>query len=199
MYLGKDAATAQNIELGKVSDVGVSDGGEVYYLVEHGEKPGVRYYFTQDDVQESNGSVTVRTVSEFTDTMAKRSHLLCALSGAEVQDAKGHRLGTIDNFVASPAGALVVVETPQGTPLLGFYRDLDLTHLSKAAVLREQPPQESFDQYIDRDKREALLTKGVTCDLSRAHKKEGLLQRIRKRFRQTEEDRIISDLAEVDS
>ncbi len=199
MYLGKDAATAQNFDLGKVSDVGVSDAGDVYYLVERGEKPGVRYFFTQEDVQASNGQVTVGSVSEFTDAMAKRSHLLCALYGAEVQDTSGQRLGTIDNFVSSPAGALVVIETPQGAPLLGFYRDLDLTHLSRAAVLREQLPQESFDQYIDRDKRDALLTKGVTCDLSRAHKKEGLLQRIRKRFKQTEEDRIIADLAEVDS
>ncbi len=199
MYLGKDAETAQHAGLGKVSDVAVSDAGDVYYLVERGEKPGVRYYFIQDDVQRSNGQVTVQTAREFTDAMAKRSHLLCALYGSEVQDASGHKLGTIDNFVSSPAGALVVIETTQGTPLLGFYRDLDLTHLSKAAVLRQQPPQESFDQYVDRNNRDALLTKGTACDLSHAEKKESLLQRIRKRFRQTEEDRIIADLAEVDS
>ncbi len=199
MYIGKDAATAQNIDLGKVSDVGVSDDGEVYYLVERGEKPDVRYYFIQDDVQASNAQVTVRAVREFTDAMAKRSHLLCLLYGAEVHDASGNRLGTIDNFVSSPAGPLVVIETAQGAPLLAFYRDLDLSHLSKAAVLRRELPQDSFDQYVERDKRDALLTKGITCDLSRAGKKEGLLQRIRKRLRQTEEDRIIADLAEVDS
>ncbi|MGZ4904359.1 MAG: hypothetical protein ACXV5I_06060 [Halobacteriota archaeon] len=199
MYIGKDAATTQNVDLGKVSDVGVSDDGNVYYLVERGEKPGTRYYFTQDDVQASNARVTVQTVHEFTDAMAKRSHLLCTLYGVDVHDTSGRRLGTIDNFVSSPAGALVVIETPEGTALLGFYHDLDLSHLSKAAVLTRQPPEDSFDQYIDRDKRDALLTKGVTCDLSRAGKKEGLLQRIRKRLRQSEEDRIIADLAEVDS
>lgn len=199
MYIGKDAATAQKTDLGKVSDVGVSDDGAVYYLVERGEKPDVRYYFTQEDVQASNAQVTVQTVHEFTDAMAKRSHLLCQLFGAEVQDTSGRRLGTIDNIVSSPAGALVVIETAEGTALLGFYSDLDLAHLSKAAVLRRQPPQDSFDQYIGRENREALLTKGITCDLSRAGKKEGLLQRIRKRLKQSEEDRIVADLAEVDS
>ncbi len=198
MYLGKDAITAQHTDLGKISDVAVADD-DVYYLVERGEKVGIRYYFTQGDVQTSNERVTVQAAHEFTNTMAKRSHLLCTLYGTEVRDERDRRLGTIDNFVSSPAGALVVIETAQGTASLGFYRDLDLTHLSKAAVRRQQPPQDSFDQYIDRDKRDALLTKGITCDLSRAGKKEGLLQRIRKRFRQTEEDRVIADLAEVDS
>ncbi len=199
MYLGKDAVTAQNIDLGKVSDVGVSDNGDVYYLVERGEKPNVRYYFTEGDVQMSNAQVTVQAAHEFTDAMAKRLHLLCTLYGLEVQDTSDHRLGTIDNFVSSPGGALVVIETAEGTPMLAFYRDLDLSHLSKAAVLRQQLPQESFDAYVDRNKRDALLTKGTTCDLSRAGKKESLLQRIRKRLRQTDEDRIIADLAEVDS
>ncbi len=199
MYVGKDAVTAQNTDLGKVSDVGVSDDGEAYYLVERGEKPDVRYYFTQGDVQASNDRVTVQTVHEFTNAMAKRSHFLCTLYGLEVQDVSGQRLGAVDNFVSSPEGALVVIETKDGTALLGFYRDLDLAHVSKYAVLRQLPPQDSFDQYFDREKRDALLTKGLTCDLSRAGKKEGLLQRIRKRLKQSEEDRIIADLAEVDS
>ncbi len=199
MYVGKDAATAQKADLGKVSDVGVSDDGKVYYLVERGEKPDVRYYFTQDDVQTSNAQITVNAVHEFTDAIAKRSHFLCTLYGVEVQDARGHRLGTIDNFVSSPAGALVVIETTRRTALLGFYRDLDLSHLSKFAVLHRELPQDSFDQYIDRDKRDALLTSGITCDLSRAGKKEGLLKRVRQRLKQTEEDRVIADLAEVDS
>ena len=34
MYLGKDVTTEENLELGKVNDVGVSNQWDVYYLVE---------------------------------------------------------------------------------------------------------------------------------------------------------------------
>jgi hypothetical protein len=37
MYLGKDATTEGNLELGKVSDVAISNVGEIYYLVEKGK------------------------------------------------------------------------------------------------------------------------------------------------------------------
>jgi len=121
MYLGKDAVTG-NVDLGKVSDVAVSSEGEVYYLVEKGEKPSTRYYFTEEDVQTSNAQVVAHSVKEFTDDMAKRSHFLCTLYGVEVRDINNDRIGVIDNFVPSPDGALVVIEDPQGNAVLGRYR-----------------------------------------------------------------------------
>jgi len=196
MYLGKDAVTG-NVDLGKVSDVAVSSEGEVYYLVEKGEKPSTRYYFTEEDVQTSNAQVVAHSVKEFTDDMAKRSHFLCTLYGVEVRDINNDRIGVIDNFVPSPDGALVVIEDPQGNAVLGRYRDLDLSGLSKFAVLRQPPSQDSLDKYLKSVGRKKLLTKRITCDLSRASKDERLLTRMRKKLAQTEEDRIIADRALV--
>ena len=93
MYLGKDATTEDHIELGKVSDVSISSVGEVYYLVEKGKDPNTRYYFTQEDVLASNERVVTRSVREFTDDIAKRSHFLCALYGVEVRDTTNRRVG----------------------------------------------------------------------------------------------------------
>ena len=198
MYLGKDVATGDNLELGKVSDVAISNEGDVFYLVEKGENPNKRYYFSQQDVQTSDGRVVTRRASEFTDNVAKRSHFLCALYGVEVHDTTNSRLGAIDNFVASPEGALVVIEDPQGSALLGRYRDLDLTRLSKFAVLKQLPPQDSFDKYLKNVDKNKLLTNGIACDLSKVATHEGLLTRIRKKLEQSEEDRIIADRALID-
>jgi hypothetical protein len=198
MYLGKDAVTEDNLELGKVSDVAVSKEGDVYFLVEKGENPDVRYYFTQQDVQASNGRVVTRSAREFTDDAAKQSHFLCALYGVEVRDTASSSLGAIDNFMASPEGALVVIEDPDGSALLGRYRDLDLTRLSKFAVLKQLPAQDSFDKHLKNVDKNKLLTKGVACDLSEVAKHEGLLTRIRKKLEQSEEDRIIADRALID-
>jgi ribosomal 30S subunit maturation factor RimM len=198
MYLGKDVATGDNLELGKVSDVAVSNEGDVFYLVEKGENPNMRYYFSQQDVQTSDGRVVTRSASEFTDDVAKRSHFLCALYGVEVRDTTNSRLGAIDNFVASPEGALVVIEDPQGSALLGRYRDLDLTRLSKFAMLKQLPPQDSFDNYLKNVDKNKLLTKGIACDLSKVATHESLLTRIRKKLEQSEEDRIIADRALID-
>jgi ribosomal 30S subunit maturation factor RimM len=198
MYLGKDAVTEDNLELGKVSDVAVSKEGDVCFLVEKGENPDVRYYFTQQDVQASDGRVVTRSAREFTDDMAKQSHFLCALYGVEVRDTANSRLGVIDNFVASPEGALVVIEDPDSGPLLGRYRDLDLTRLSKFAVLKQVPAQDSFDKHLKNIDKNKLLTKGIACDLSEVATHEGLLTRIRKKIEQSEEDRIIADRALID-
>jgi ribosomal 30S subunit maturation factor RimM len=198
MYLGKDAVTEDNLELGKVSDVAVSKEGDVCFLVEKGENPDVRYYFTQQDVQASDGRVVTRSAREFTDDMAKQSHFLCALYGVEVRDTANSRLGVIDNFVASPEGALVVIEDPDGSPLLGRYRDLDLTRLSKFAVLKQVPAQDSFDKHLKNIDKNKLLTRGIACDLSEVAKHEGLLTRIRKKLEQSEENRIIADRALID-
>jgi hypothetical protein len=198
MYLGKDATTEDHIELGKVSDVAVSSQGEVYYLVEKGKDPNTRYYFTQKDVLASNERVVTRSVREFTDVIAKRSHFLCALYGVEVRDATNHRVGVIDNFVASPEGALVVIEDAEGKALLGRYRDFDLTRLSKFAILKQLSAQDSFDKDLKNRNRNALLTKGISCDLSSVAKDEGLLSRIRKKLAQSEEDRIVTDQALID-
>jgi hypothetical protein len=198
MYLGKDATTEDHIELGKVSDVAVSSQGEVYYLVEKGKDPNTRYYFTQKDVLASNERVVTRSVREFTDVIAKRSHFLCALYGVEVRDATNHRVGVIDNFVASPEGALVVIEDAEGKALLGRYRDFDLTRLSKFAILKQLSAQDSFDKDLKNINRNALLTKGISCDLSSVAKDEGLLSRIRKKLAQSEEDRIVTDQALID-
>jgi hypothetical protein len=198
MYLGKDAVTEDNLELGKVSDVAVSKEGDVYFLVEKGENPGVKYYFTQQDVQASDGRVVTRRAREFTDDTAKQSHFLCALYGVEVRDTANSRLGAIDNFVASPEGALVVIEDPDGHALLGRYRDLDLTRLSKFAVLKQVPAQDSFDKHLKNIDKNKLLTKGIACDLSEVATHEGLLTRIRKKLEQSEEDRIIADRALID-
>ncbi|MGZ4852627.1 MAG: hypothetical protein ACXV3D_05505 [Halobacteriota archaeon] len=199
MYLGKDAATADNLELGKVSDVAISNEGDIYYLVEKGENLETRYYFTQQDVQTSDGRVVTHSAREFTNDIAKRSHFLCALYGVEVRDTANSLLGVIDNFVASPEGALVVIEDPHGSALLGRYRDLDLTRLSKFAVLKQLPPQDSFDLYLKNVDKHKLLTKGIACDLSKVATHEGLLTRIRKKLEQSEEDRIIADRALIDS
>ena len=198
MYLGKDAVTEDNMELGKVNDVAVSKEGDVYFLVEKGENSDVRYYFTQQDVQASDGRVVTRSAREFTDDTAKQSHFLCALYGVEVRDTANSRLGAIDNFVASPEGALVVIEDPDGSALLGRYRDLDLTQLSKFAVLKQLPAQDSFDKHLTNIDKNRLLTKGTACDLSGVAKHEGLLIRIRKKLEQSEEDRIIADRALID-
>jgi hypothetical protein len=198
MYLGKDATTEDHIELGKVSDVAVSSQGEVYYLVEKGKDPNTRYYFTQKDVLASNERVVTRSVREFTDVIAKRSHFLCALYGVEVRDATNHRVGVIDNFVASPEGALVVIEDAEGKALLGRYRDFDLTRLSKFAILKQLSAQDSFDKDLKNINRNALLTKGISCDLSSVAKDESLLSRIRKKLAQSEEDRIVTDQALID-
>lgn len=198
MFLGKDATTVDNLELGKVSDVTVSNLGEVYYLVEKGEDPNTRYYFTQEDVQTSNKRVVTRLVREFSDDIAKRSQFLCALYGVEVRDATNHRVGVLDNFIASPKGALVVIEDAEGKALLARYRDLDLTRLSKFAILKQLPAQDSFDEYLKDIDRDALLTKGISCDLSSVAKDEGLLSRIRKKLAQSEDDRIITDQALID-
>jgi ribosomal 30S subunit maturation factor RimM len=198
MYLGKDAVTEDNLELGKVSDVAVSKEGDVYFLVEKGENPDVRYYFTQQDVQESDGRVVTRSARKFTNDTAKQSHFLCALYGVEVRDTAKSRLGAIDNFVASPEGALVVIEDPNGSALLGRYRDLDLTRLSKFAVLKQLPAQDSFDKHLKNVDKNKLLTRGIACDLSEVAKHEGLLARIRKKLEQSEEDRIIADRALID-
>ena len=198
MYLGKDAVTEDNLELGKVSDIAVSKEGDVYFLVEKGENPDVRYYFTQQDVQASDGRVVTSSAREFTDDMAKQSHFLCALYGVEVRDTANSRLGAIDNFVASPEGALVVIEDPDGHALLGRYRDLDLTRLSKFAVLKQVPAQDSFDKHLKNIDKNKLLTRGLACDLSEVAKHEGLLTRIRKKLEQSEEDRIIADRALID-
>jgi len=198
MYLGKSAVTEDNLELGKVSDVAISNEGDVYYLVEKGENPDTRYYFTQQDVQTSNGRVVTRTAREFTNDTAKQSHFLCALYGVEVRDTANSRLGVIDNFVASPEGALVVIEDPEGSVLLGRYRDLDLTRLSKFAVLKQLPAQDSFDKHLKNVDKNKLLTKGIACDLSEVATHEGLLTRIRKKLEQSEEDRIIADRALID-
>ena len=117
MYLGKDVTTEDSMELGKVSDVSISSSGEVYYLVEKGKDPNIRYYFTQEDVLASNERVVTRFVGEFTDDIAKRSHFLCALYGVEVRDTTNNRVGVLDNFVASPEGALVVIEDAKGNAL----------------------------------------------------------------------------------
>jgi hypothetical protein len=198
MYLGKDATTEDNIELGKVSDVSVSAEGEVFYLVEKGKDPNTRYYFTQEDVLTSNERVVTRSVREFTDGIAKRSHFLCALYGVEVRDATNHRVGVIDNFTASPEGALVVIEDAKGNTLLGRYRDLDLTRLSKFAMFKQVPAQDSFDILLKNINRDALLTKGISCDLSGVAQDEGLLSRIRKKLAHSDEDRIIADRALLD-
>ncbi|MGZ5539836.1 MAG: hypothetical protein ACXW02_06245 [Halobacteriota archaeon] len=198
MYLGKDVATEGIMELGKVSDVAVSSQGEVYYLVEKGKDPNTRYYFTQEDVLTSNERVVTRSVREYTDDIAKRSHFLCALYGVEVRDPTNHRVGVIDNFVASPEGALVVIEDTEGKALLGRYRDLDMTRLSKFAILKQLLAQDSFDENLKNIDRNALLTKGISCDLNNVAKDEGLLSRIRKKLAQSEEDRIITDQALID-
>jgi hypothetical protein len=198
MYLGKDATTEGNLELGKVSDVAISSLGETYYLVEKGKDPKTRYYFTQEDVLASNARVVTRSVREFTDDIAKRSHFLCALYGVEVRDVTNNHVGVLDNFVASPQGALVVIEDAKGNALLGRYSDLDLTQLSKFAILKKIPAQETFDKLLKNVKRDALLTKGISCDLSSVARDEGLLSRIRKKLTQSEEDRIITDRALVD-
>jgi hypothetical protein len=122
---------------------------------------------------------------------------LCKLYGVEVRNIANSRLGVIDNFVASPEGALVVIEDPEGGLLLGRY-DLDLTKLSKFAVLNHLPAQDSFDKdlkYVDKNK---LLTKGIACDLSPVARDEGLLSRIRRKLAQSEEDRIITDRTLID-
>jgi hypothetical protein len=198
MYLGKDATTVDNLELGKVSDVAVSSLGEVYYLVEKGEDPKTRYYFTQEDVQTFNERVVTRLVREFSDDIAKRSQFLCTLYGVEVRDASNRRVGEIDNFLASPEGALVVIEDLEGNPLLGRYQDLDLTRLSKYAVLKQLPAQDSFDKLLKNINKDALLAKGISCDLSGVAQDEGLLSRIRKKLAQSEENRVIADRALVD-
>lgn len=198
MYLGKDVTTEDSMELGKVSDVSISSSGEVYYLVEKGKDPNIRYYFTQEDVLASNERVVTRSVGEFTDDIAKRSHFLCALYGVEVRDPTNNRVGVLDNFVASPLGALVVIEDAKGNALVGRYRDLDLTRLSKFAILKQLPAQDSFDEYLKDINRDTLLTKGISCDLSSVAKDEGLLSRIRKKLSQSEEDRIITDQALID-
>jgi hypothetical protein len=187
------------LELGKVSDVAISNEGDIYYLVEKGENLDTRYYFTQQDVQTSDGRVVTHSAREFTNDIAKRSHFLCALYGVEVRDTANSRLGVIDNFVASPEGALVVIEDPHGSALLGRYRDLDLTRLSKFIVLKQLPAQDSFDQYLKNVDKNKLLTKGIACDLSKVATHEGLLTRIRKKLEQSEEDRIIADRALIDS
>jgi hypothetical protein len=198
MYLGKDVATEGNMELGKVSDVAVSSQGEVYYLVEKGKDLNTRYYFSQEDVLTSNERVVTRSVREFTDDIAKRSHFLCALYGVEVRDTTNNRVGVLDNFIASPQGALVVIEDAEGNALLGRYRDLDLTRLSKFAILKQLPAQDFLDKNLKTINRNALLTKGTSCDLSNIAKDEGLLSRIRKKLAQSEEDRIITDQALID-
>jgi hypothetical protein len=198
MYLGKDATTEDNVELGKVSDVAISSLGEIYYLVEKGKDPSTRYYFAQEDVLASNERVVTRSVREFTDDIAKRSHFLCALYGVEVRDITNNRIGVLDNFVASPQGALVVIEDAEGNTLLGRYSDLDLTRLSKFAKLKQLPAQDTFDKLLKDTKRDALLTKGISCDLSSVPRDEGLLSRIRKKLAQSEEDRIITDQALLD-
>jgi ribosomal 30S subunit maturation factor RimM len=198
VYLGKDAMTKDNTELGKVRDVAISSEGDVYFLVEKGENPDVRYYFTQQDVQQSDGQVVVRGARVFTNDVAKQSHFLCALYGVEVRDAANSRLGVIDNFVASPEGALVVIENPQGSALLGRYHDLDFTQLSKFAVLKQLPAQDSFDKYLKDVDKNKLLTTGITCDLNKVVAHESLLTRVRKRLQQSEEDRIIADRALID-
>jgi len=198
MYLGKDVTTEDNMELGKVSDVSISSSGEVYYLVEKGKDPNTRYYFTQEEVLSSNERVVTRSIREFTDDLAKRSHFLCALYGVEVRDTSNNRIGTLDNFLASPEGALVVIEDAKGNALVGRYRDLDLTRLSKFAILKQLPAQDSFDEYLKDINRDILLTKGINCDLSSVAKDEGLLSRIRKKLAQSEEDRIITDQALID-
>ncbi len=198
MYLGKDATTVDNLELGKVSDVAVSSLGEVYYLVEKGEDPNTRYYFAQEDVQTSNKRVVTHHIRAFTDDIAKRSHFLCVLYGVEVRDATNQHVGVIDNFLAAPQGALVVIEDDNGNSLLGYYSDLDLTQLSKFAVIKQLPAQDSFDKYLKNINRNALLTKGISCDLSEVAKDEGLLSRIRKKLAQSEGDRVIADRALVD-
>jgi ribosomal 30S subunit maturation factor RimM len=198
MYLGKDVATEGNMELGKVSDVAVSSQGEVYYLVEKGKDLNTRYYFSQEDVLTSNERVVTRSVREFTDDIAKRSHFLCALYGVEVRDTANNRVGVLDNFIASPQGALVVIEDAEGNALLGPYRDLDLTRLSKFAILKQLPTQDFFDKNLKTINRNALLTKGTSCDLSNIAKDEGLLSRMRKKLAQSEEDRIITDQALID-
>jgi hypothetical protein len=198
MYLGKDVATEGNMELGKVSDVAVSSQGEVYYLVEKGKDLNTRYYFSQEDVLTSNERVVTRSVREFTDDIAKRSHFLCALYGVEVRDTTNNRVGVLDNFIASPQGALVVIEDAEGNALLGRYRDLDLTRLSKFAILKQLPAQDFLDKNLKTINRNALLTKGTSCDLSNIAKDEGLLSRIRKKLTQSEEDRIITDQALID-
>jgi hypothetical protein len=198
MYLGKDATTEDHIELGKVSDVSISSVGEVYYLVEKGKNPNTRYYFTQEDVLASNERVVTRSVREFTDDIAKRSHFLCALYGVEVRDTTNRRVGVLDNFIESPQGALVVIEDAEGKALLGRYRDLDLTQLSKFAVLKQLPAQDTCDKLLKNINRDALLTKGINCDLSSVARDEGLLSRIRKKLAQSEEDRIVTDEALLD-
>ncbi len=198
MYLGKDATTEGNLELGKVSDVAISSIGEIYYLVEKGKDPKTRYYFTQEDVLSSNARVVTRSVREFTDDIAKRSHFLCALYGVEVRDVTNNRVGVLDNFVASPQGALVVIEDAKGNALLGRYSDLDLTRLSKFAILKQMPAQDAFDKLLKNINRDALLTKGIGCDLSSVARDEGLLSRIRKKLAQSEEDRIVTDQALLD-
>jgi len=198
MYLGKDATTEEHIELGKVSDVSISSGGEVYYLVEKGKDPNTRYYFTQEDVLASNKRVVTHSVREFTDDIAKRSHFLCALYGVEVRDTNNRRVGVIDNFIASPQGALVVIEDAEGKALLSRYRDLDLTQLSKFAVLKQLPAQDTCDKLLKNINRDALLTKGINCDLSSVARDEGLLSRIREKLAQSEEDRIVTDQALLD-
>src|SRR5664279_2131087 len=176
MYLGKDVTTEDDMELGKVSDVSISSSGEVYYLVEKGEDPNIRYYFTQEDVLTSNERVVARSVGEFTDDTAKRSHFLCALYGVEVRDATNKRVGVLDNFVASPEGALVVIEDAKGNALVGRYRDLDLTRLSKFAILKQLPAQDSFDEYLKDINRDALLT---NCLLyTSPSPRDGLLSRM---------------------
>jgi hypothetical protein len=198
MYLGKDATTEGNLELGKVSDVAISSIGEIYYLVEKGKDPKTRYYFTQEDVLSSNARVVTRSVREFTDDIAKRSHFLCALYGVEVRDVTNNRVGVLDNFVSSPQGALVVIEDAKGDALLGRYSDLDLTRLSKFAILKQMPAQDTFDKLLKNINRDALLTKGIGCDLSSVARDEGLLSRIRKKLAQSEEDRIVTDQALLD-
>jgi hypothetical protein len=116
----------------------------------------------------------------------------------EVRDATNHRVGVIDNFVASPEGALVVIEDAEGKALLGRYRDFDLTRLSKFAILKQLSAQDSFDKDLKNINRNALLTKGISCDLSSVAKDEGLLSRIRKKLAQSEEDRIVTDQALID-
>jgi hypothetical protein len=198
MYLGKDATTEDHIELGKVSDVSISSVGEVYYLVEKGKDPNTRYYFTQEDVLASNERVVTRSVREFTDDIAKRSHFLCALYGVEVRDTTNRRVGVLDNFIASPQGALVVIEDAEGKALLGRYRDLDLTQLSKFAVIKQLPAQDTCDKLLKNINRDALLTNGINCDLSSVARDEGLLSRIRNKLAQSEEDRIVTDEALLD-
>jgi len=198
MYLGKDVTTEENLELGKVNDVGVSNQGEVYYLVEKSEDPNTRCYFTQDDVQTYNERVVTRTARVFTDEIAKRSHFLCALYGMEVRDTTNHRVGMIDNFFASPEGALVVIEDLEGNALLGRYSDLDLTQMSKYAVLKQLPARDTFEKHLKNIGRNQLLTKGISCDLSGVAQDESLLSRIRKKLAQSEEGRIITDRALID-